>query len=183
MRSNETNVTILNFQDSIFEVKGIVKDDNLGGNLLTEQLIKYYIEEFENETGIKIKNNQKAYNRIKKECEKCKNELSSSKVYSIDLDAFAEGEDLNIDKYLFDEIILLLEKVLEYSSLTKNQFDEIILTTKISKIENLVLLDVLPLSLGIDKGDGIMEIIIPRNTTIPFEKTITLKSINNSSFN
>ena len=39
------------------------------------------------------------------------------------------------------------------------------------------------LSLGIDKGYGIMQIIIPRNSTIPIEETITLKSINNSSFN
>ena len=46
----------------------------------------------------------------------------------------------------------------------------------------LILLNVTSLSLGIDKDDGIMEIIIPRNTIIPFIKTINLKLINNSSF-
>jgi len=46
----------------------------------------------------------------------------------------------------------------------------------------LILLNVTSLSLGINKDDGIMEIIIPRNTIIPFIKTINLKLINNSSF-
>ena len=57
-------------------------------------------------------------------------------------------------------------------------------TANINNVEDEeIILDKTFLSLGIDKGDGIMEIIIPRNTKIPFEKTITLKSINNSSFN
>ena len=49
-------------------------------------------------------------------------------------------------------------------------------------LEKLITSDETPLSLGIDKGDGIMEIIVPRNTEIPFIKTINLKLINNSSF-
>ena len=51
------------------------------------------------------------------------------------------------------------------------------------KLEKLTYLDVINLSWGIDKGDGIIEIIISWNTRIPFKKTITLKLINDSSFN
>ena len=50
-------------------------------------------------------------------------------------------------------------------------------------LEKLFLIDETQLSLGIDKGNGIMEIIIPRKTKITFEKTIILKSINDSSLN
>ena len=58
-----------------------------------------------------------------------------------------------------------------------------ILAANINNVEDEeIILDKTFLSLGIDKGDGIMEIIIPRNTKIPFEKIITLKSINDSLF-
>ena len=58
-----------------------------------------------------------------------------------------------------------------------------ILAANINNVEDEeIILDKTFLSLGIDKGDGIMEIIILRNTKIPFEKTINLKSINDSLF-
>ena len=58
-----------------------------------------------------------------------------------------------------------------------------ILAANINNVEDEeIVLDKTFLFLGIDKGDGIMVIIIPRNTKIPFEKTITLKSINDSLF-
>ena len=62
-------------------------------------------------------------------------------------------------------------------------YDAAILAANINNVEDEeIILDKTFLSLGIDKGDGIMEIIILRNTKIPFEKTINLKSINDSLF-
>ena len=231
MGSNETNVTILNLKDSIFEFKGTVRDDNLGGNLFDEELLKLCINEFKKQYDLDISGYQKACLRLEFNCEKVKKDLSSASQTSIDIDALAEGEDLictiirpqfeDLCSHFFGKIIPLIEKVLEYSSLTKNQIDEIILTggsIRIPKIREIikeffngkklnmsinpdevyaygaailtsisnnveVILNVTHLSLGIDKGDGIMDIIIPRNTLIPFKKTITLKSINDSSFN
>ncbi len=117
----------------------------------------------------------------------------------------------DICRDLFDKSIPLIEKVLKYSNLTKDDIDEIIWSTRIPKIEEiikqffyrkylncsvypkevyaegavvqdaivdnvdeeglekLILLDVTPLSLAID---GIKEIIVPRNTTIPFIKIL-----------
>ena len=43
MRSNETNVSIINLNNSIFEINGTIRDDNLGGNLFDEELTKYCI--------------------------------------------------------------------------------------------------------------------------------------------
>ena len=54
MRSNETNVSIVNLNNSIFEINGTIRDDNLGGNLFDEELTKFCINEFKEETGIII---------------------------------------------------------------------------------------------------------------------------------
>ena len=136
----------------------------------------------------------------------------------------SRNEFKDIYRDLFDKSIPLIEKVLKYSNLTKDDIDEIIWSTRIPKIEEiikqffylrylncsvypkevyvegaalqdaivdnvdeeglekLILLDVTPLSLGIDGGDGITEIIFPRNTTIPFIKNFNLKLINDLSF-
>ena len=157
--------------------------------------------------------------------------MSSSQESTIYIDTKDEDVKITINrtdfKYLcgdlFNKSISLIEKVLKYSNLTKNQIDEIILTggsTDIPKIKEIIknffngkelkndlripkegiyvyglsaiisnlglgrmsLIKVTSLSLWIDKGDGIMEIIVTRNTKIPFIKTINLKLINNSSF-
>ena len=138
MRSNETNVTIINLQDSIFNIIGTVKVDNLGGNILNEELIKYCINEFNEKNGIIIEKDSKGYKRLEEICEKCIIDLSYSEQCEIDIDELSEGEDLNITiyrfefedicKYLFDKIISLIKEVLKYSYLTKNEIDEIILT-------------------------------------------------------
>ena len=153
--------------------------------------------------------------------------MSSSQESTIYIDTKSEDVKITINrtdfKYLCGNFFNIIEKVLKYSNLTKNQIDEIILTrgsTDISKIKEIIknffngkelkndlripkegiyvyglsaiisnlglgrmsLINVTSLSLGIDKGDGIMEIIVPRNTEIPFIKTINLKLINDSSF-
>ena len=87
MRSNETNVTIVNLKDSIFEIKGTVRDDNLGGNLITEELVKYCINEFNYHTGIIIENNQRAYRRLESECERSKQYLFSTYEVKLNIDA------------------------------------------------------------------------------------------------
>ena len=125
MRSNETNVTILHLNNSNFEVKVTIRDDNLGGNLFDEELIKYCINEFKEETGIIIQKDSWAYRRLKIACEKGKSSLYYCLETTIDLDNLVKGEDLyiKIDKAdfkhmcrnLFDKIIPLIEKALNDS--------------------------------------------------------------------
>jgi len=152
MRSNETNVSIVNLNNFIFEINRTIRDDNLGGNLFDEELTKYCINKFKEQTGIIIQKDSKPYKRLKKECEKCKINLSYVKGATIDIDALEEGEDFNIDIIkrnifedmcgdLFNKSISLIERVLEDSNLTKDQIDEIILTggsTRIPKIQQII---------------------------------------------
>ena len=94
MRSSETNVSIVNIKDSIFEIKGTVRDDNLGGNSFNEELIKYW-KWIKEQTRIIIQKDSKPYRRLEKECEGCKIQLSSLKEIYVDIDALADGEDLS----------------------------------------------------------------------------------------
>ena len=96
MRSSETNVSILNIKDSIFEIKGTVRDDNLGGNSFNEELIKYSIDEFKEQTGIIIQKDSKSYKRLEKECENSIINLSQNSESQIELVKLEDGEDLNI---------------------------------------------------------------------------------------
>jgi len=127
VRSNETNITILHLNNSNFEIKVNSRDDNLGGNLFDEELIKYCINEFKEETGIIIQKDSSAYRRLMIACEIGKSELSYSLVTTIELDNLAGDEDLDIQIFksefehmcrnLFYKIIPLIEKALNDSKL------------------------------------------------------------------
>ncbi len=225
------DVTILLLNENIFEVKSTCGNSHLGGEDLDNELMKYCINEFKNETNIDILNNKKVINRLKKECEKVKIELSKSLQATLFIDNIIEGKDLNIEitrsnfedmsqKY-FDKCFEIIEQALKDAKLKKEKIEEIILvggSTKIPKIKEMIkeyfnkepcdsinpdevvaigatiqaaitnniefenkieplLLDVTPLSIGVKVSKGEMDIIIPRNTTIPCKKMYKFKSI------
>ena len=218
------DVTILSIDNNLLEVRSTSGDTHLGGEDFDNKLIQYCIEEFKEQSGHDISDNQKAIRRLKLICEKAKINLSASQEASIDADGLAEGEDFNITitrpefedlcKEDFNKCIPIVEQALKDASLTKEQIDDVVLvggSTRIPKIqqivkdyfgkepnkklhpdeavaigaaiqgaiannvedeglERLVLLDVTPLSLGLELNKGEMDILIPRNTTIPCEK-------------
>ena len=131
MRSNETNVTILHLNNSNFEVKATSRDDNLGGNLFDEELIKYCINEFKEETGIIIQKDSSAYRRLMIACEIGKSQLSYSLETQIDLDKLDLIVYISWDVFeeicrnLFDKIIPLIEKALNDSKLKKMKLIEL----------------------------------------------------------
>jgi L1 cell adhesion molecule like protein len=69
------DVSILNLDDTLFEVKSTRGDTHLGGEDFDDRLIKFCIEEFKNETGIDLMKNEKAKRRLKIACEKAKKNL------------------------------------------------------------------------------------------------------------
>jgi heat shock 70kDa protein 1/2/6/8 len=219
------DVSILNVDDGLFEVKATAGDTHLGGEDFDNRLVVYCMEAFKREFDIDLRKNEKAKRRLKTACEQAKCTLSTAAIANIDLDSLAEGNDFEIDisrakfesicKDEFDKCIKPVHKALKCSGLSKSDINEIILvggSTRIPKIreilrdyfngkelcdsinpdeavacgaaiqafilnkgkdaktKKMVLLDVTPLSIGVETAGGSMEVIIPRHTTIPTKK-------------
>ena len=224
------DVTILLLNKKIFEVKSTCGNSHLGGEDLDNEIMKYCINEFKNETNIDLSNNKKVINRLKNICENAKIELSTTIDTILNIDNITTGKDLNIEitrgtfeemcqKYFY-KCFEIIKKALKDANLKKEQIDDIVLvggSSRIPKIqemiqnyfnkkpcnsinpdevvaigatiqainqynievdrEKLVLLDVTPLSIGVKVSQGKMDVIIPKNTIIPYEKSCKFKTI------
>ncbi len=226
------DVSILNVDGTLLEVRATRGDTHLGGEDFDDRLIHYCIDEFKNDTGNDISKNERAKRRLKVACEKAKKNLSSAQETMIDIDALAEGEDFNIKinrlkfedlcRDLFEKCIPPITDALRDAELTKEDINEIVMvggSSRIPKViemvkeyfnrkevnksihpdeavaygaaiqaaitinaqddglERLVLLDVTPLSLGVEIKGGEMDVLIKRNTTIPCKKSTTYQNV------
>eukprot|EP00486_Rosalina_sp_Unknown_P008153 CAMPEP_0201591540 /NCGR_PEP_ID=MMETSP0190_2-20130828/189685_1 /ASSEMBLY_ACC=CAM_ASM_000263 /TAXON_ID=37353 /ORGANISM="Rosalina sp." /LENGTH=454 /DNA_ID=CAMNT_0048049919 /DNA_START=1094 /DNA_END=2458 /DNA_ORIENTATION=+ len=109
------------------------------------------MKRFKKKTGIDIKNNDKALSKLRKECEKAKRALSSTKEIKIEIENLADGQDFSelltrarfeeLNNKLFRKTLKPLEQILNDSGMKKNEIDEIVLvggSTRIPKIQQLV---------------------------------------------
>ena len=124
---------------------------DLGGEDFDNKLVEYCINEFQEEKGIDVSNNDRAKMRLKIACEKAKQDLSDMEEIDIELEGLAEGEDfeININRAKFNDLcdslftkcISCVKKALEKSKLKKEDIDDIVLvggSTRIPKIQEKV---------------------------------------------
>ena len=221
------DVTILEIDDGLFEVKSTNGDTFLGGEDFDMRIVNYLAEEFQKENGVDLTKDKMALQRLKEAAEKAKIELSSSSQTEINqpfisMDG-ASGQPLHLvvkltraklESLVGDLIKASLkpcQAALKDAGLSTSDIDEIVLVggmTRMPKVieevtkffgkepnkgvnpdevvamgaaiqagvlqgdvKDVVLLDITPLSLGIETLGGVFTRLIDRNTTIPTKKS------------
>ncbi len=219
------DVSILEIGDGVFEVLATNGNNRLGGDDFDERVMDYLAAEFKKESGIDLKKDRMALQRLKEAAEKAKVELSGVMTSNINLPfitADASGPkhlDITLTRARFDELTAdLVEKTmgplraaLKDAGLTPDDIHKVILvggSIRIPAVQNAVkkvtgkdphkgvnpdecvaigaaiqagvlggeikdvlLLDVTPLSLGIETLGSVFTKLIERNTTIPSKKS------------
>jgi molecular chaperone DnaK len=220
------DVTILEIDDGLFEVKSTNGDTFLGGEDFDMRIVNYLAEEFKKEHGVDLRQDKMALQRLKEAAEKAKIELSSSSQTEINqpfISMGSNGQPLHmvvkltrakLESLVGDLIAASLKPckaALKDAGMTAAEVDEVVLVggmTRMPKVieevtkffgkephkgvnpdevvamgaaiqagvlqgdvKDVVLLDVTPLSLGIETLGGVFTRLIDRNTTIPTNKS------------
>jgi molecular chaperone DnaK len=190
------DVSVLELGDGVFEVRSTNGDTHLGGEDFDNRIVDHFIEYFKNEEGVDLKKDNAALQRLKDEAEKAKKELSSTNSYEVNLPFITADADgpkhfeytltraklEELVKDLIDRLAGPVEKALKDADLKASDIDEVVMVGGIQggvlagDVKDVLLLDVTPLSLGIETMGGVSTKLIERNSTIPTSKSETFST-------
>jgi len=221
------DISILEIDDGLFEVKSTNGDTFLGGEDFDMRIVDHLATEFKKETGVDLKTDKMALQRLKEAAEKAKIELSSSSQTEINQPFISMDPKtsqplhmvIKLTRSKLESLVTELitkslkpcQAALKDAGLSKTDIDEVVLvggmtrmpkvTEEVTKffgkephkgvnpdevvamgaaiqagvlqgdVKDVVLLDVTPLSLGIETLGGVFTRLIDRNTTIPTKKS------------
>ena len=166
------DVSILDIGDGVFEVLATNGNTHLGGDDFDQRIIDYLVSEFKKSNGIDLSTDKMAMQRLKEAAEKAKIELSGMQQTQINLPfitADATGPkhlDITLSRAKFEGLISDLVDA------TRIPVEQAMKDAGVTSADiHKVLLDVTPLSLGIETYGGVFTKLIERNTTIPTKKS------------
>lgn len=231
------DITILQLAGGVFSVKATGGDTHLGGVDFDQRIINLLADEFALESGIDLRKDRMALQRLKEAAEKAKHELSSSLETAINVPfiAVSPSGPLHLERTmkrnelellcgeLVDRTIDACKRTLLDAKLSVEHVNTIVLVGGMTRmpaiaaavkgffgkdpskevnpdevvavgaalqgaalagqIDEVLLLDVTPLSLGVETGGGVATKLIPRNTTVPTERSeVFTTSVDNQNF-
>ena len=219
------DISILEIGDGVFEVKSTNGDTHLGGDDFDECVIQWVVAEFKKESGIDLRQDRMALQRLKEAAEKAKIELSSSTQTEINLPFITADQSgpkhltKTLTRAKLEQLVESLlertrrpcETAIQDAKLKASDIDEVILVGGMTRmpavqrivkeifnkephrgvnpdevvavgaaiqggvlkgdVKDVLLLDVTPLSLGIETLGGVFTKLIEKNTTIPTKKS------------
>ena len=220
------DVSLLDIDGGMFEVRATAGDTHLGGEDFDNRLVNYFADKFQKKYKCDLRQSPRALRTLRTACERAKRTLSTATSASIVCDSLYEGHDFmdnisramfeNLNDELFRSTMNPVAQVLRDANMSKSDVTDIVLVGGSSRIprvqqllqdffngkqpcrgvdpdeavaygaavqaaiikgdtseavKDILLLDVAPLSLGIETAGEIMTVLIPRNTTIPAKKS------------
>ena len=224
------DISILQLGDGVFEVLSTHGDTHLGGEDFDLRIVNHFVDQFKKESGIDIKDDKAAMQRLKEEAEKAKKELSTTELADINLPFLTADADgpkhfeykltraklIELVQELIDKTEEPARKALKDAKLEAKDIDEVVLVGGMTRmpavyekvksifgkdplqgvnpdevvaigaaiqggvlqgdVKDVLLLDVTPLSLGIETLGAVATKLIERNTTVPTSKNETFST-------